>query len=397
MQQATKTSKHAQTAVKAPAFVRFSEATGAAHEVVLVPGHVVPLVDLELPQNLRGQAREQVARRQLADRMGIGAAEDIRPCGLGSVGDTWSRVFVCDRDQMAIWRDLQCRAVLPDYLSLATSRDLWTLSQVDVHGEALVMVRFGPEDGASATPEIMEALLSEKLAKGPKPKALLWQGPPVAALNGVARLFDVPILTEEADLAALGGDLPQVLAHGELSCDLRKDPMAARSQLAARVLPWRWTGLAAALALVLWSTSQLVAINRIEKQTADLSQQTQALVKAHFVPNGPILDVRSQVSRALSDARRLTSGGSDTLDVLDMTADVGAVLDAAKVVPELVSYSMDDGLLLIVRLPDFASAERLTAALQTDVMVAELEESRVSEGQAGVRTEIRVMPKEATQ
>ncbi len=378
-------------------FVRFGDGAQTAGHVVLVPGHMVPQVDLDLPTALRGQAREQVARRQLADRMGVGTSEEMRPCALGNTGEGWSRVFVCDRAQMAMWRELECQAVLPDYLSLPTAKGLWTLAQTEADGAPVVIARLGPEDGVSAAPEILEALLSRDLASRPKPKALLWQGKPVEAISALAQSFDVPVVTDVQDLAGLGVEMPKVLAHGELSCDLRKDPMAARTRLAQQVLPWRWTALAAALAATLWAASQLVAINRIEAQTAELTLQTQAQVTAKFVPNGPILDVRSQVSRALSDMRQARAGGADRLDVLDMTADVGTVLDAAKAVPELVSYTKEEGLLLVVRLPDFASAERLTAALQTDAMVAELEESRVSDGQAGVRTEIRVTPKEASQ
>ncbi|MFY0659629.1 MAG: hypothetical protein JXR15_03985 [Shimia sp.] len=378
-------------------FVRFGDSTLASGHVVLVPGHLVPQIDLDLPKSLRGQAREQVARRQLADRMGIGTAEDMRPCALGDADDGWSRVFVCDQAQMATWRDLECQAVLPDYLSLPTTKGLWTLGQSEADGAALVMARFGPEEGLSALPEVLEALMSKELATGPRPKAILWQGAPVGTLSMLAQSYDVPVVTDVQSLAELGVETPKILSHGELNCDLRKDPMAARTRLARRVLPWRWTGLAAALAVILWSASQLVAINRIEAQTTDLTSQTQAQVRAEFVPNGPILDVRSQVSRTLSELRQARAGVSEQLDVLDMTADVGAVLDAAKAVPELVSYAKEDGLLLVVRLPDFASAERLTAALQTDAMEAELEESRVSDGQAGVRTEIRVTPREVSQ
>ncbi len=393
----TKTSGVATADTARTQFVRFGDDAQTVGQVVLVPGYLVPLVDLDLPTSLRGQAREQVARRQLADRMGIGRADEMRPCALGGVGDSWSRVFVCDQTQLAMWRKLECRAVLPDYLSLPTAEGLWCLAQTEVDGTTLVMARLGSVEGVSAAPVIMQALLSKALATGPKPKAVLWQGTPVDDISNLMRSFDIPVVTTARDLGAHGVDTPKTLANGEIGCDLRNDPMAARTRMAERVLPWRWTGLAAALAVGLWSAGQLVAINRIETQTAALTVQTHAQVKEQFVPNGPILDARSQVSRALSDMRQARAEGADQLDVLDMTADVGTVLDAARAVPELVSYTKEDGLLLVVRLPDFGSAERLTAALQTDAMVAELEESRVSDGQAGVRTEIRVTPKEATQ
>ncbi|WP_294228454.1 type II secretion system protein GspL [uncultured Shimia sp.] len=397
MLQVAKTANPAKTGETSEVFARAGDGTLTARHIVLAPGHAVPLFHLDLPKSLRGQAREQVARRQLTDRMGLNDTVEMRPCVLGAKGEDWSRVFVAEHTQMAEWRSYDCRAVLPDYLSLPISEGLWTLSQAKVDGSAIVMMRFGPNDGVSTSVEMAEAVLTQSLNTGPKPKAVLWQGDSLPNIDTLMSAHQVPVVTDPDLLKELGLDQPSVLTHGELACDLRTDPMAARTRLAQRVLPWRWTILAAALAVTLWTTSQLVAIGRIEEQTAKISFQTQEIVKEHFVPTGPILDVRSQVSRVLLDLRQSHSGGSAMLDVLDLTAEVGAVLDAADAVPEMVNYSKDSGLLIVVRMPDFGSAERLTAALQTDHMSAELEESRVSDGQVGVRTEIRILPKEPSQ
>ncbi|SMP05759.1 type II secretion system protein GspL [Shimia sagamensis] len=397
MLQVAKTANPAKTGESSAVFARAGDGTQTARHIVLAPGHAVPLIQLDLPKSLRGQAREQVAQRQLTDRMGLNDTVQMRPCVLGTKGEDWSRVFVADHAQMAEWRGYDCRAVLPDYLSLPTSEGLWTFSQVKVGETTIVMMRFGPSDGASTSIEMAEAVVSQALNNGSKPKAVLWQGESLTNIDALMSARDVPVVTDPDLLKELDVDHPSVLTHGELACDLRTDPMAARTRLAQQVLPWRWTVLAAALGVTLWIVSQLVAIGRIEDQTAKISVQTQEIVKEHFVPTGPILDVRSQVSRVLLDLRQSHAGGGATLDVLDLTAEVGAVLDAADSVPEMVSYTRDNGLLIVVRMPDFGSAERLTAALQTDHMSAELEESRVSDGQVGVRTEIRISPKEPNQ
>ncbi len=43
-----------------------------AGRIALVPGALAPLIALDLPEGLRGAAREQVARRQLRDLTGLG-------------------------------------------------------------------------------------------------------------------------------------------------------------------------------------------------------------------------------------------------------------------------------------------------------------------------------------
>ena len=52
-------------------FVRAGEAEATNRQVTLVSGSDVPLVQLDLPPRLRGQAREQVALRQLSDKLGL--------------------------------------------------------------------------------------------------------------------------------------------------------------------------------------------------------------------------------------------------------------------------------------------------------------------------------------
>ncbi|AZV80661.1 hypothetical protein EBB79_22155 (plasmid) [Parasedimentitalea marina] len=61
----------------APDFILLGGPLAASHQVVLVPGEMVPLYSLDLPASLRSGIREKVARRQLADRLGFAPA--LRP------------------------------------------------------------------------------------------------------------------------------------------------------------------------------------------------------------------------------------------------------------------------------------------------------------------------------
>ena len=68
----------------------------AGRHVVLVPGAEVPLLALDLPERLRGPAREDVARRQLRDRIGLDAARiEMRPFSPPGGGDSHSFIARC--------------------------------------------------------------------------------------------------------------------------------------------------------------------------------------------------------------------------------------------------------------------------------------------------------------
>ncbi|MYM55951.1 type II secretion system protein GspL [Thalassovita mangrovi] len=371
-------------------FVRLGAGVPTARQIALVPGVETPLYGLDLPKGLRGQAREQVARRQLADRIGLGDGSiGMRPFVPGTDRDSWCRVLVFDPDQLAQWRELSCRAVLPDYLSLPAAEGIWTVQRDEIGGAPVILARLGPEDGFSAAPEIALMLLQRALAAG-KPRAILNMGDPLPELVALAEAQDVPLLGSVEELTQKGLPLPRLLAHDELSCDLRNDPMAARAQLARQVLPWRWPLLAGAVAAALWATAQWVAIERLDSQTRDVAAQTEALVRQNFVETGPILDIRLQVSRALSQARAAANAGGGRTDPLDLTIRAAAVLDREGARTDSIRFTEGDGLTLILRLPDFAAAETVTAALVAEGLAATLVESRVGEAETGVRTEIRI-------
>lgn len=371
-------------------FLRVGDRTPGAKQVVLVPGHEVPLIALDLPKGLRGQAREQVARRQLADRLGTKNTVEMRPFAPGKTGEGWTRVLITDQSKTAAWRGLTCRAVLPDYLSLPTAEGLWTVAGDTLDGADVIMVRLGPQDGFSATPEMARIMLEQALNGGKKPKAILCQTKVMDGLEALAQSHNVGLVEAPDALQAQGVDAPKILGHGELTCDLRRDPLAARAQLARRVLPWRWPLLAGAVAAALWAATQMLAIERIETQTATITAQTQALVQTHFVTSGPVLDMRVQVSRMLADLRAAQIGDDTGSDPLELAGRAIDVLAREQATPETISFRAGEGLLLVLRLPDFAAGERVTASLNAEGLSAELRESRVSDAQSGVRTEINV-------
>lgn len=375
-----------------PRFVHLTE-NGAAvgkRQIGLVPGAAAPVLTLELPPGLRGQAREQVARRQLLDRFGLGDGEvDMWPFVLSPSAEVgaWTKVLIADSAQVARWRDMagaQAKTLLPDFLALPTAPELWT---VYAHAGTFA-VRLGPDDGFSAPTDMTIRLLKKRL--GTPPKAILALG---ALDPDIANLFEdsrIPIVTELSELPALGIAAPKALAHDELTANLLRDPQIAREGLRRRVLPWRWPLLFGVVAACLWATANIVETQRLAQATARIQAQTQELVRARFVPNGPILDVRSQVSRALAAMQSTSDDGEIEVTALEVLRRASEVIAQSSASPELITASQGESVTVILRVEDFAAADRIAQALREAALVVEIVESRVSDSATGVRTELSI-------
>ena len=362
-----------------------------AQQIAVVSGVDVPVLTLDLPPGLRGQAREQVARRQLMDRAGLTAeTTQIRPIYAPRQSDIWSKVLIADSALLAHWKEAagtQCRALLPDYLTLPTAADIWTIA---AKGDVLV-VRLGPDDGFAAQHDLALTMLEMQLDQAAKPpRALLNLGPPLEALDVLADVHDIAIITTASEAKALNLEEPKVLAHGELDFDLRRDPQMARARLGKQVLPWRWPLLFAVIAAGLWSAAQIVETQRIENRTTTLNSQTQALVREYFVPTGPLLDMRIQVSQVLAERQLRADAWQDDISALDLFATAAGVLSTRGVETDQVSAVSAKEVALELTLPDFASVDQLANELRAAGLTVNVVQSRVSDGSAEVRSEIRL-------
>lgn len=360
-------------------------------QVVLIAGDQVPLLSLDMPDTLRGAAREAVARRMVQDLLGgAPGAIEMRPFQTKGSAQ-WHRVLVADSADVATWctgAGPGCKAVLPDYLALPTAEGLWVVAGSDNR----ISARLGPADGFTAAPPVALALLEKALAAAPDdpPKALFMPG---AALPDVARLaaaHDIALATTAEELTALGLPRPVVLGHGELDCDLRRDPQAAQSKLARQVLPWRWPVLVGALAVGLWASADLVMTRHFEAQTAALQAETLALTRQHFVPNGPILDVRQQIATALATARAASDTPGPQNAPLDLMAEVAQVIVAEGAGVQELSLSAEAGLRLTLRTTTFAEAEQVTDALRARGATVVALQSRTGRSTSEILTDLAV-------
>lgn len=404
----------------------------AAQQVMLVPGQAVPVMALDLPAALRGQAREQVARRQLQEMTGLAPEVlEMRPFvvpqkggGQNARGQNggWQAALVAERAEVARWRQHagKARAVLPDYLALPAAPDLWVLEWTDaaaaseteetpysagtetdsaVSGQ--LRVRLGVSDGFTAEVDLAALLLQQALAARPdatRPAAVFCTTPLAQLpepLRAPLQAADLALYDDLQALAAAGLAAPKRLAHGELALDLRRDPYQARTLLRRNLRAAFAPLLAGLLAAALWAADTQLERRALERDTAALEQEMLAQLRAGLLPEGPIFDVRRQVAQALARHAAATAAEVSASAPLVLLAGVAEVLTAHGARVEQLRY--DDTapggtgqsrgeIRTQMRLPDFATAEALQADLRAAGFVLLNAESRSSETDAGTDT-----------
>lgn len=346
--------------------------------VALVDGAQAPLLPLDLPAGLKGQARERVARLQISDGIGLPVAQvELRPFAAKPHNTPWSHVILTDTDQVAAWRKRceqagsRCRAILPDYLSLPALPQVWTIATTG----KTTTVRLGLEDGFSCEHDLAVQLLT----KAAKPKAVFRLGGAQPALDQLLDQLAVPICTSAAELAANDLPAPEVLGHGELLFDLRQNPVAMFEQARAVLGAWRMPTLLALLGLGLWSASAMVSLRDFQARALATRVVTVAEVRKHFVPSGPVLDIRTQVSQTLAMRQGQMKDPSGQMLPLALFKSAARIMQGHPSTLITASFSAARGLMVSLVLPDFAKLDLLVTALETGGIAVQIIESSSAE------------------
>lgn len=353
--------------------------------VAAVPGSAAPLVPLDLPSALKGQARDRVARRQLRDAYGgTEAGLDIRPARLGVAPELWTRLLITDADTRREWlRALGaaaplCRAVLPDYLTLPAAPDLWVIETT----ESMVKARLGPEDGFAAEPDLALALL-QAAARLTVPRAVLRQGPALPDIDNFLAAQNLPICTDPAELSAHGLTAPSRFAHNELTLDLARDPGAERAEMRRTLSRLRLPFVLALLGLTGWIVAAMIETRALNAQGLAYRQNSERILRQVMIPTGPILDIRSQVAQTMDRASTASSKVEAEARPLDVLRRAGAVLGNHETTITRVSYQPGAGLVIDLQITDFAALDALVADLRTAGTQARVAQSITREN-AGV-------------
>lgn len=351
--------------------------------IALVPGEDAPLLRLDLPEGLRGMARERVAGRQAADRLGLTPESlEVRP-----LSETGGAVLVVDPGQAETWRQAAsggaCVAILPDYLMLDSAPGLWTLHVA----EGRVLARLGDDDGFAAELPLARLQLARALGTA-RPSAVLLSGDEAPELDAFLAEADLPIFTNAEALAAAGYPRPTAQSWEGTSADLLQSSSAAIERLRANVRRWRVPVLLGALALAFWVADMAVRIDRAQEMREELAAATAEFVRETFVPSGPLLDIRAQVSRRAAELARSASddGEGSPLALLRRAA---PAVQESNVRLQTVVYRAGTGMEASVAADDFATVEALARDLREEGVSSDVIEA-LADGSGGVLARLRL-------
>lgn len=347
--------------------------------VAIAPGEEAPLVHLDLPVRVTGPARLGIARRQLVDRLGQGAAElELHPLVLGK--EPWTRSILVAPDVAAGWRadplvlDRRCRGLVPDYLSLPAAEDAVVIAEEAGH----VRARIGSEDGFSAPTALAASLLSAALQEE-SPKVALLIGEVPAEVRAVLAAAGVPITADPADV-----NFSLAAVAGVENVDLRRDPGRAADRFARQLIAWSFPVLLALAALGVASVDRMRDIRTLRAETASVRAATVDLLRRGLIPSAPILDIRAQVVQRV-DGLGARDTGPDALDALH---DAAEVIAPASVDLRSVTMTPTD-ILLTLRAVDFGEVDALVDALRAAGLRAAADRARTT-GEGQVEAEIDI-------
>lgn len=362
--------------------------TPTGPHVAVVPGTQVPLLPLKLPEKLSGMARERVAERQLVETLSMPVQGfEMRPFAPKGIKQ-WTRSLVVDAGLAESWRKSLkpgCIALMPDYLMLPTGPDLWT---VERRGDQ-VLARLAAQDGFSAEPDLALAMLAEHQTT---PKAVLRLGDADAELDALLDALNVPIVRDAAELRDKGVRLMRwTEASGGI--DLKDPPSAVIDRLRTRILRWRVPVISAVLAVSVWCGAMFVQTQNLRQNTAQDQALTRDLVRAHFVPNGPILDIRAQVTAALETAQGPSDDIAESMPALTQLQIAASLLTLDGLQLQTASYRDDTGLVATVAAANFAALDQLTADLaDAGFAVNQLDSRAQQSGGVVARLKLELVP-----
>lgn len=362
------------------------QAPRGAH-VAVVPGELAPLLPLDLPQVLKGAAREQVARRHVAEALSQPDTElELRPFPQAQKG--WTKMIVVEAGLAQAWRKTLgkgCRAAVPDYLTLPTAPGLWT---VQAQGDR-VLFRTGQGDGQTDGGTAETDLVIAQLSRiDPPPRAILRLGDPQPALDAVLRDTGAAIETTIAGLRR-HSIRPATWSDTTGGVDFLRGPRAAQDRIAEQIRRWRPIVLAGACAAAAWAGAIYLETRNLTAQASADRARVETMVREHFLPSGPILDVRTQVTRVLETVEAPEIEVTSALTPLVQFQYAAPLLTAPDVVVQTASYAGATGLEVTVKTKDFNELDAVVLALQdADFLVEQL--SAQAQQSGGVIAQLRL-------
>ena len=338
--------------------------------IALAAGTDVAMLSVSLPPTLKGRAREEVAIRQLCDRLNA-RPETLRvlPMSLPGAEESWTSALVATNEVIATWlrrlgsADARCQAILPDYLALPSAPRLWTIAVSQSHGRTIVKVRLGVADGFTAESILAAFALARARSTLPAPEAVLCIGPLApaveAALEGLPLIRSLQALPK--DQAAAG-----IFQQGEEIIDLRRQRVHQPAPpLVCQFPRLRWSLLLFVLGTIAWGASIEVETRRYRAEADSIKDNVIAMVRQNLLPSEPIVDLRVQVEREMERLHRQLRSYQKTSEMLERFRQITHVLANQDDI-EIVSAVLveGEGISLNVLTPDFTTLDAVTSHLR---------------------------------
>jgi len=337
--------------------------------VALASGMDAVIHTVSLPPALKGKARENVANRQIHDRLNLKAGSmRVLPIRAGRLHDNWSSVLLTKTENVREWsRRLgstknRCQAILPDYFALPEAPGLWTIVTNSETGSTIVQVRLGASDGFTAEVELAAFALARARSIGPLPEIVLRMGPTEPAIEAV--LEGLPLARSQRELPEAQA-IAEVLARGEESLDLAVDPRREGIVFTEKIRRLGVPLCFASVGLVAWMGSVEIETRRHLTYAAMLREEATEIVRREFLPSGPIVNMRVQVARELDQLRRQASTSPQVNPLLGQFHQITLALALQNNLEIKAVYLRDgEGITIDVSVPDFTSLEEVGAQIR---------------------------------
>lgn len=362
--------------------------------IMLVDGAETPVLTLDLPNGIKGHAREQVAAQLLRDMFPQDAFE-FRPCLADQNKDTWTSVVLLPPQIQSAWRkarDQNCISVLPNYFALPHAPNICCLRLQAPTGKApQIIARIGETLGFCAEPALALAMLTQYRADIPE-LALSPLGDLPQEILDWAQAHNVPVHPQNHPAISLVSGL----SRADLACDLSRDILAERGAIAKSLKQWRLPLTLGVAALVVWGVSNGIESRRIEAQITALNTGNLQAAQALLPQGTPILDVRLQVSQAIKAATHSQTSAQTPLEPLAHLRQAAAIALNLGAKVQSVSYAPTTDMVMVLELADFATLDRVLASMAFNGHFASVIESSAAEG-SGISVRLRIASKEAQQ
>ena len=337
--------------------------------LVSVPGEWVVCFTIAMPAGVKGRKADRIALNGLSECV----AEPLSALHITTapIQNAAARtLFAVDaaRLERALLPMKQAgvliEAITPDYLLLP-----WAPGTISVAAtQRRLSVRSGRYEGFASEEGLALALIDDALADGTIQRLAL-SGDcqnlhTLCARHGVA-----------VDQAA------SIPAPPEPVINLATGPFRTEQGLGAGLRRWMIPGMLVLAGFAAFVASETVRGNRAAEALKKIDAQIEQAVRADLVPTGPLLDVKRQTERALTDLRS-EPDQQRRASFVPLLARADRLLMTGTQAVSSLEYR-DGTLRAEITMADFSGLETLSAALADQGLTVVIERSETAGGEGG--------------